>query len=204
MFWGSKFSWVLLLIAIAGDYVVAYALALFYPHYSHTRQVMSVLGNRKSPVATLYNIWLVVLGILMSISAINFYMVYTHALAGAIILGIFGIGAGILSGLFSVNETREEETTASKIHGIGAGVGFMALTIMPLVVSFLSFRCGDSTIGIASMVFFVLSIALFALFIMSERERFRGTIIGLTGLWQRLLLASMYMPLFFIAIKHMM
>ncbi|QOR36309.1 DUF998 domain-containing protein [Clostridium sp. 'deep sea'] len=205
--WGSKLSWILLTIAIVGDFVAAYALALFYPSYSHSKQVMSVLGNPKSPVAFFYNLWLIILGILICFSAVNFYIVYSgvskaYACAGAIILLMFGIGAGILAGLFSVNEVKEIETVASKIHGIGAGLGFMALTFIPLVVGAVFFKEGNSLFGIISVVFFLLSVVLFVLFIMSERETFQNSIIGLSGLWQRLLLASMYMPLLLLALKQ--
>lgn len=205
--YGSKLSWILLLIAITFDFIVAYILALFYPGYSHTKQVMSVLGNPKSPVAVFYNIWLVILGILICISAINLYNTYSvvskgYALAGTIILIIFGIGAGILSGIFSVSETKQLETVSSKIHGIGAGIGFLVLTFIPLIVGVLFFKQGDSIIGIISIIFFILSIVLFALFIMSEKEAFQQSIIGFSGLWQRLLLASMYIPLLLIALKH--
>ncbi|WDV44355.1 DUF998 domain-containing protein [Clostridiaceae bacterium M8S5] len=205
--WGSKLSWMLLIIAIIGDYVVAYILALFYPSYSHMRQVMSVLGNPKSPVSFIYNLWLIILGILICISAVNFHIIYSeisksYASAGTIILFIFGIGAGIVSGIFSVNEAKEIETIASKIHGIGAGLGFLFLTFIPLVVGLISFKEGNSTIGIISIAFFILSIVLFVLFIISEKEAFQNSIIGFSGLWQRLLLGSMYTPLLLIALKR--
>lgn len=207
--WCTKLSWIILVIAIIGDYVVAYVLALFYPEYSHMKQVMSVLGNPKSPVAILYNIWLIILGILMCISAVDFYIAYCeisqgYARAGTIIIFLFGIGAGILAGIFSVNEVKEVETISSKIHGIGAGIGFIALTFIPLVVGVISFKEYDSIIGIISIVLFIVSIIVFVLFIMSEREVFENSIIGLSGLWQRLLLGSMYIPLLLIAFKHIL
>ncbi len=205
--WDSKLIWMLLIIAIIGDYVFAYVLAFFYPNYSHKKQVMSVLGNPKSPVAFFYNLWLIILGILMCVSAVNFYIVYSevskgYASAGTIILLIFGIGAGIISGIFSVNDVKKIETIASKIHGIGAGIGFLVLTFIPLVVGVISYKENDSIIGIISIVFFILSLLLFVLFIMSEREVYQNSIIGLSGLWQRLLLGSMYIPLLLIAFKN--
>jgi hypothetical protein len=206
-FWGSKVSWGLLISAILGDFIVAYILALFYPGYSHSKQVMSVLGNPHSPVATYLHIWLIVLGGLVCISAVNFYLTYSPvsknlAGAGLVILIIFGVGAGILSGIFSVNETKEMETLGSKIHGIGAGIGFMALTFIPLIIGMLSVKSNDTAIGAVSFVSFVLSLIFFVLFIMSEKEAFQNTVIGLTGLWQRLLLGSMYVPLLLISLKN--
>lgn len=207
--WSTKLGWMLLIIAIIGDFAAAYILAFYYAGYSHMKQVMSVLGNPRSPVAFFYNIWLIILGILICISAVNFYNIYNQfsrgwACTGLVILLTFGIGAGIIAGLFSVNEGKEIETLASKIHGIGAAIGFLALAFIPLVVGVLSFKALDRKIGILSILFFILSMAFFVLFIMSEKDVFKNTIIGLSGLWQRLLLASMYMPLLLIAQKHIM
>lgn len=206
-FWGTRLSWLVLIIAIVGDFAVPYVLAIFYPNYSHTKQVMSVLGSSASPVAYIYNCWLIILGILISISAMNFYMVYTkvsttYATLGFIILLAFGIGAGIISGIFSVNESKGIETMASKIHGIAAGLGFLLLTFIPLVIGVISIIDQKNTIGTVSLAFFIVSIGLFVLFIMSEKESYQNSIIGCTGLWQRLLLFSMYMPLLLIAIRH--
>ena len=58
-----KIGWIFLIISAVGDFAVPYILAPFYHGYSHTRQVMSVLGNPKSPVRRWYNEWLVLLGI---------------------------------------------------------------------------------------------------------------------------------------------
>ncbi|MDF2879253.1 MAG: hypothetical protein K0S30_2349 [Clostridia bacterium] len=205
--WSAKFGWILLVIAIVGDFLIAYILAFYYSGYNHMKQVMSVLGNPKSPVAFFYNMWLIIFGILICSASVNFYHTYckvsqSYARIGLIILLIFGIGAGIIAGVFSVNEGREIETLASKIHGIGAGLGFMALTFLPLVIGLISFKNSDSVIGTASIIFFIMSIVFFVLFIMSEKEIFQDSIIGLSGLWQRLLLASMYMPLLLIAQKY--
>lgn len=73
----SRLCWGLLVIAILGDFIVAYILAAFYPSYSHTKQVMSVLGNPISLVSTIYNTWLVILGLIFIFCAINFYNVFS-------------------------------------------------------------------------------------------------------------------------------
>lgn len=205
----SKLSWVILTIAILEDFIVAYILSAYYPGYSHTKQVMSVLGNPNSPVARIYNIWLIILGLLFIFSAVNFYNAFSavskgYALTGFILLLVFAIGAGILSGIFSVNEDKEVETFAAKVHGIGAGLGFIALTFIPLILSILLFKSNDHITAITSLIFFLISLSLFVLFILSEKEIYENTVLGLSGLWQRLLLASMYMPLLIIALKHLL
>ena len=39
------------------DLVIPFLLAPTYPGYRHTRQVMSVLGNRSAPFHTVYTLW---------------------------------------------------------------------------------------------------------------------------------------------------
>lgn len=64
---------------------------------------MSVLGNSKIPLHLIYNIWLVVLGVSITISAIQLYLEITKV-SGTIailllsVLLIYPIGGCILSG----------------------------------------------------------------------------------------------------------
>ncbi len=80
--------------------------------------------------------------------------------------------------------------------------GFIALAFMPLIISKLSYMKGESLLGIIFIIIFIINIIIFTLFIMSEKDRFSNTLIGLSGLWQRLLLVSFYIPLVILAIKN--
>ena len=51
--------------------------------------------------------------------------------------------------------------------------------------------------GVKRNVFFVL-------FVMSDKEEFAGTAIASEGLWQRLNLICMYLPLFIVAVNGIM
>ncbi|MBF9017893.1 MULTISPECIES: DUF998 domain-containing protein [unclassified Oceanispirochaeta] len=205
--WASNIWWILLIIAIFGEFVISYFLGFFYPGYNHKQDVMSLLGNPNSPVSFLYNIWLVILGIIICSSSIKIYFEYfvvskSLAITTLTIMMVFGIGAGILSGIFSVSETKDIENLASKIHGIGAGVGFILFTFVPLLIGLLSLKIDNYMIGIVSIILFFISIIFFILFILSEKERFQYSVIGLSGLWQRLLLGTMYLPLLLVAFKQ--
>ncbi|ULQ58673.1 DUF998 domain-containing protein [Brucepastera parasyntrophica] len=150
--------WTLLIIAVVVDFLAAFFLALFYPGYSHMEMSMSVLGCVKSPVRIIYNIWLVILGVLMILSGILFYKTYYEtsgilAAAGAVICIMYGIGGCILSGIFSVNETKELESLPEKIHGISAGTGFMALAFMPLIIGLISIKRQSLLTGVISLIF---------------------------------------------------
>lgn len=202
-------GWWTLFIAIVGDFAVPYILATFYKGYSHKSMVMSVLGNPNSPVKIYYNIWLVVLGFLLILSSFTIFAKYNVvskplSIAVAVLIVFFAAGAGILAGLFSVNEAKEIKTVASKIHGIGASLGFMALTFVPLLLTILSFKNNEKTTGVVSLISFVLAFVFFVLFIMSDKPEFQNTVIASEGIWQRLSLLFMYFPLGYIAIESLL
>lgn len=204
-FINTQFSWWLLIIAIVGDFVVPYILANFYKGYNHKTMVMSVLGNPNSPVRIYYNIWLVLLGIFLIIGSANLYHQYSSSSKNLsitifVFIVIFAIGAGILSGIFSVNESKEMESIASQIHGIGSALGFITLLFVPLLLSILSFKMKDWTTAVICLVSFTLALIFFVLFIMSDKSKFQYTIIANEGIWQRLTLLFMYIPLGYIAI----
>lgn len=199
----------LLIIAIIGDFAVPYLLGAFYKGYNHNLMVMSSLGNPNSPVRVLYNIWLIILGVLLIFSSTLVAAKYWSiskplAFTTAILIIVFAIGAGMLSGIFSVNESKEMETISSKIHGVGAALGFMALLFAPLLLAILSYKSSDKTAGILFTISFVLAFVFFAFFVMADKPQFQSTFIRNEGLWQRLSLLLMYFPLGYIAVENLL
>lgn len=79
----------------------------------------------------------------------------------------------MVSGIFHVNENKDIVTAASKVHGISAAIGFMAL------------------------IFFVC-------FIMGDKEQFQNTVLKYEGLWERLSLLCMYIPLAYKAVHNLL
>lgn len=170
---------------------------------------MSVLGNPSSPVRIIYNAWLILLGILLLISSklifIKFFDISKGlSIAVIILLAAFAIGAGILSGIFSVNESKEVVTVASKIHGIGASMGFMLLLFAPLLLAFLSFKTSNTFEGVFSLLCFVFAFIFFVLFVMADKPKFQNTVITFEGLWQRLTLFFMYIPFAYVAVSELL
>lgn len=190
----------LLPFLLAGDLIIPFLLAPTYKGYNHLTQVMSVLGNSKAPLHLVYNIWLVIFGIAILISACQLYPTIAKT-SGAIsmllfaVICIYAIGGCILSGIFSVGETKSLETLSAKIHGYGSVIGFLLLTLAPLFAGLYFFKISKGLLGAFSLVCFVLAIAFFALFVMADKPNYQGTIIALEGLWQRLSLLSMYLPI---------
>ena len=197
---------IMLLAATCVDFAIVYILAPFYSGYSHRKQVMSALGNPDSPVRVIYNIWLVILGLLLLVASPLIYARFSGVSAGlsvtiVIFIDVFAVGAGVIAGIFSVNADKSVSTTASKIHGASAAIGFMALLFVPLLIGILSFSQGDATEGVISIVSFAAALVFFTLFVMADKPEFKNTIIALEGLWQRLSLLFMYLPLAYLAAR---
>ena len=117
---------------------------------------MSVLGCPESPVRHIYRLWLLWLGVVLTYTAFVYYEAakpISPTLASIEFVEIlaFAIGAGVLSGLFSVNEQKDSLTLSAKIHGVGAAIGFMLLLFFPLTNSILELKCGNTTVGFVKM-----------------------------------------------------
>lgn len=196
----NSYGWIFLLIAMAGDLLVSQFLSLFYSDYNSLKMSISALGSPSSPVRIPFNIWMLAEGILflLALPAINYYF---RSISGGItvvlivFIAAFAVGACIFTCFFSVNDSRDVVTVASKIHGAGSATGFMLFLFVPLLVAMLFFKDHNRTMGIASIASFVLALVFFALFIMSDKPAFRHTAVDNEGLWQRLNLVFMYLPL---------
>lgn len=121
------------------DLIIPFLLAPTYKGYSHLTQVMSVLGNSKAPLHLIYNIWLIVFGVAILISTLQFYPIVAQVSNSISIMlfsviVIYAIGGCILSGIFPVGETKSLETVSAKIHGYGSVIGFFLLTLAPLLI----------------------------------------------------------------------
>ena len=181
-------------IAMAGDFVVPAILGRWYPGYSNVRHTISELGTERSPVKRQAAAWLVLLGLLFVCFGVGQAIQFTRftPLHLLYVLGIvaFGLGAGILAGVFPEDAPGVEETASGKIHGICAGLGFVLLILNPLWALGIEQFDGWEWVNLG---FFVLAVVTFALFLASEK-RDRGPL-GYSGLWQRLNLLMIYSPL---------
>ncbi|MBO1307224.1 DUF998 domain-containing protein [Enterococcus sp. 669A] len=202
-------GWLFLLIAVIGEMLVPLILAPFYPGYDSKTMAISSLGNPNSPVRLPFNLWMLTAGVLLLLATPSIYRLYRGvskplSIATVMFIGIFAVGACIFTCFFSVNETKDVITTASVVHGFGSVIGFMLLLFVPLFLAILSFKSADRTTGVIAVVSFILSLVFFVLFIMAEKPQFQETMIASEGLWQRLNLLFMYLPLAFIAVKNLL
>ena len=197
-----------LITAMAGDITVSMLMPLFYKGYSIRKMSVSALGNPHSPVRLPFNIWMLIEGILFLCSLPAIYKCFYPVSAGLtvtlmIFTAVFAVGACIFTCFFSVNESKDIVTTASKIHGAGSAIGFMLFLFVPLLTAILSFKNSETFLGVFGIVSFAAALAFFALFVMSDKEEFAGTVIDSEGLWQRITLIFMYLPLMTAAINRL-
>ena len=202
-----RFGWYALVIAMIGVILISLVLPCFYKEYNIMKMSISALGNPHSPVRVSFNVWMLIEGLLFLAAIPALYRMYYSVSAGLtntmiLFIAIFAIGACIFTCFFSVNESRDIVTTASKIHGIGSVVGFMLFLFVPLLVAILSFKSKAPGIGVVSIICFIIALAFFVLFVMSDKPEFANTIINNEGLWERLNLISMYAPLLVVSIRQ--
>lgn len=178
-----KYGWYALLIAIIGDLLIPFILSPFYDGYSNLSMAISALGNDQSPVRYIFNLWMLFEGILFLFALPSIYNYYCHIskiLTNIVIIFIiiFAVGACIFTCFFSVNETKDIVTTASKIHGVGSVIGFIVFLFVPLLFSILSFKNNDKISGIIAIISFIISFFFFVLFVMADKPEFANTIIA--------------------------
>ena len=196
---------IILLFTIIGEFLVPWILEQFYAAYNGKTMVMSALGSPQSPVRFVYNLWLIWLGGFLTYTAGAYFLSLRArfpvlAVFMLLSIGIFAVGAGLISGFFSVNESKDIITTASKIHGVGAAIGFMALLFFSLLNGIVSVKQKDIIGCVFSISSFFLALAFFICFIMGDKEQFQNTILKYEGLWERLTLFCMYVPFIYRAI----
>ena len=201
-------GWPAMIIAMIGDISVSLILPAFYKGYSIKKMSISALGNPKSPVRVPFNIWMLIEGLLFLAAVPAVFRSYIKVSAALtvtaiVFIAVFAVGACIFTCFFSVNESKDVVTVASKIHGAGSVTGFMLFLFVPLLMAVLSFKSAETANGVVCIVSFVISIVFFALFVMSDKPEFKGSFINNEGLWQRLNLAFMYLPLVVISITRM-
>ena len=207
-FFDSKIFSILLLFTIVGEFLLPWILGYFYKGYNGKIMVMSALGSPESPVRVIYNVWLVWLGIFLLVTSLALYREIATVSNGLAVMTlisvcVFAIGAGILAGLFSVNESKEKVTVASRIHGAGSALGFMTLLFFPLLQGIYGFMSGQNIRGAVCVAAFVLALLFFVFFIMGDKERFQKTVLAYGGLWERLSLFFMYVPFLYLSLENL-
>lgn len=179
------------LVAMIGNFVVPLILGRKYPSHNILYDVISELGTKGSPVRKQISAWLIILGILFICFGIGQGLQFRNQTWAHWIylwgIVVFGIGAGVIAGIFPEDTKGVEETVSGKIHGIFSGLGFMFLIMNPLWALWIEELNGLQGLN---TVLFVLGVITFGLFVASEKKE--TGILGMSGLWQRLNMLVIY------------
>ena len=196
----TRISVWLQIAAVIIEFLLPWILKGFYPGYDSRKMAMSVLGSPSSPVSSLYSAWLIVLGLILFLASSVYFSVLSERTTVLAVLTsgsifLFALGAGILAGIFKADADDKMGTLPSRIHGYSSAIGFMALLFFPLLRSAAMFEDRHFMLGASYLTVFLFALLFFILFIMSDKEQYKGTCIDREGTWERLTLFFMYLPL---------
>lgn len=182
------------------EFLLPWILKRIYPGYDSRRMAMSVLGAPSSPVSNIYSTWLIALGIILTLASVSYFTLLSpNGMALAVLTSgsifLFALGAGIIAGIFKADADDKMGTLSSRIHGYSSAIGFMALLFFPLLRSAAMFEDRHFMLGASYLTVFLFALLFFILFIMSDKEQYKGTCIDREGTWERLTLFFMYLPL---------
>jgi len=169
----------LLALLFAADLAVPVALIL-HQGTGNWGETLSGLGARTGPYQQVVSIWLVAFG-----AGLGFWALAQRksVAKGWIGLLIWAVGGGIVCGVFPEDAIRAAETLSGKLHGIGAGLGSVALiTVAP--VQYRHLRSGWPRYVLIALIF--VSALGFCTFLAMGRDS------DLIGHWQRLYLTASY------------
>lgn len=91
----------------------------------------------------------------------------------------------------------------SKTMVMSAAIGFMTFLFFPLLNGILAFKQDNFIFGVISVISFILALIFFVCFIMGDKEQFQNTMLRYEGLWERLTLLCMYIPLVYKAVHNL-
>lgn len=203
-----EYGWVFIIIAIVGELLIPFILSFLYKGYSNTKMTISSLGVSSSPVRIPYRVWMLIAGVLYLIATPAVFAGYSRvsvpfSIVLIALIIVYAVGACILPALFSAEETKENSSSGSRIHGLSSTIGFIALLFVPMIIGVLSLISEATIVAVISIASFVLAFVAFALFIMADKPKTKKAAFTLEGLWQRLTLLFMFLPLLFVAILYM-
>ena len=193
------------ILACIGDIMAMFISASLFPGYNQLRQTMSMLGSSASPVGRAVSIWWIILGLLFSLFAIGFRIVFAkygkNIIHASWMIIIYGLGEGFFSGLFPGNHINGRLTNVGIIHDIFGGFGVVAVMILPfLLLKAFTVNKSRSFSGF-SLFIGILGVTFFGLFSVSRFLPARAGIFSYIGMWQRFFLVNYYLYFIVLGVK---
>jgi hypothetical protein len=177
----------------------------FYPGYNPVAQPISVLGAAGSPIARFVSWCWIFIGVLFLLFAVgyglsNYRKLTAHRFA-AWLIGIYGLGEEIGSGVFPGNHLAGHLTAIGWIHNMVGGIGMAALMVLPPVLMRKFTRSEFPVLHRFCLIITIIGLFIFVGFTISHISAFTGRRFALWhGLWQRLWVVNYYVFLMVIAV----
>lgn len=201
MFYLKKYGFHFLLIAVIADFLTPYVLGIFYPKLNQLTAVISLFGDIDSPVRSAFLIWSVIAGSFYTLSLPAIYAALKEtskvlaSLATAAI-GLYGIGDGIFTGLFSVDSVEAQWNFSTWVHNIGSGIGYTGFLLFPLILYLFYKKQNNSYESQRYLKLFILSGTIAAMYGLARIPQLNQfTIFQQLGFWQRLSFIFNYLPI---------
>ena len=198
----SLLSAQLCIVACVGDIFFLTVLGRYFPGYSQMKDTISHLGSSASPVSTLVSVWSVILGILFILFGIGFKRTYEDKskIAGKVawLIILYGMGEGILSGIFRVDQIPGTLSFYGIVHEFFSAIGVVAILILPIFAPKVIIS-EEPSFSIISKIVLIMGSILLLLFLFRFSDFKTNFISVYKGLWQRLFLLDFYIYLSTIA-----
>jgi hypothetical membrane protein len=169
--------------------------------YNQLKHTMSQMGIPSSPVAKEITFCWMAMGALLIVFGLGIRFAFAEkkrlAIIASWLLILYGIGEGLVSGIFPADKAGELFTTTGIVHNAIGGVGVLAIMIFPLIM----IRLAPKFRKISIVVFYIgaAGVLLFAIGrLMSAPDDFLAVY---KGSWQRLYVMDYYCYLVIIAIN---
>jgi hypothetical protein len=199
-----RISAVMGILACVEDIYIICLLGTWYPGYKPLFQAMSDLGHEGSPVARIVSTEWILMGLMFIIFGYGFYRCFVHhgnrARTAGWMLGLYGIGEGLGSGLIPGTPGKLFQTLRGTFHSLLGGVGVLAAILLPFIIIKMFDARKSSALYWYSWITTVTGILFFVLFSISNFYHPAGHWISYLGLWQRLFTLTYFLYFIYLAV----
>lgn len=198
---------IIIIAAIAGilgcliDLGATFILGNRIDGYNQFKGTMSQMGILSSPVAKEVAICWIAMGILIIIFALGIRLAYEDKKDTIVIISwlliLYGIGEGMVSGIFPADKAGESHTWIGIVHNLIGGAGVTAIMLFPLYM--LKVLPDFKWLSIIIFIIGVIGVILFGIGrLITAPDNFLSVY---KGSWQRLYVINYYVYIIIIALN---
>ncbi|WP_100065837.1 DUF998 domain-containing protein [Miniphocaeibacter massiliensis] len=204
----KKYGFYFMIIAILSELILPFILGSFIIDFSHTKTLISRLGEAEGIIKIIFKIWEIINGLLFFMSIPAFFERFkkvSEKLAKCLCFTIilFGLGDCILTGLFDSSMMDFGYIKIGKlIHGSSAFIAYIGILVGVLLLIKLYMLEGNRDMAIAIMVLFIITGVFMLLFAAPKISMLKSITINYRGLWQKLALLFAFSPFLLVSINE--